>query len=93
VHPLPTVHNTAAHHPFFVPPCPTKAQFLHGHIITPALHLTRRRRNHEVCKVCHSVLFALHLAHYHRELERDLVPEWRLKYLDYKVRSRKRTYW
>lgn len=22
-----------------------------------------------------------------RELERDLVPEWRLKYLDYKVRN------
>ena len=50
-------------------------------------------KDHEVCKVCESPLIHGRLGicgadvvlRWFRELEQDLVPEWRAKYLNYKV--------
>ena len=52
------------------------------------LDLTRLLCRHEVRKVTGPPKLQLRLdaANTAREIERDLVPEWRLKYLDYKVR-------
>lgn len=52
--------------------------------------IKRHSTSNEVCKVSRvqaGVLYAIkQLINLDRELEQDLVPEWRAKYFDYKVR-------
>ena len=64
-------------------------------MMLPIAPIKRHSTSNEVCKVSRvqtDVLYAItQLINLDRELEQDLVPEWRAKYFDYKVRLSKQS--